>query len=259
MSGSIRLDVDDRVGTITIDHREKRNAIGPPLIERIIDTLGDLEAGGEVRTVVLTGAGTRAFSAGFDISYLGDDAEANDDEPGFDDLLRAVVSFPFPTIAMLNGSAYGGAVSLAAACDLRVAVDDATLAITPAKLGHIYTSEGIFEVMKLVGPANAAELLFTAAKVPAGRASEMGLLNEVVKRDELEPSTYAMAHRIAGNAPLSLMGMKRIIRAHLEHGRLTPAEQSWAAGIREEAMDSRDHREGVQAFREGRDPEFVGR
>lgn len=260
MTGTIRRETDGLVATVTIDNPEKRNALSPPLIERLIGAFDAFEGRDDIRTVVLTGVGEKAFSSGFDVSYFED---GSDDEgadwPTFVDLIETVSRFEYPVIAMINGSAYGGAVSLVAACDLRIAVEDAAFAITPATLGHIYTSDGIFEVMNHIGAANIKELLFTAEPIDSRRAFGMGLLNDVVERAELEERTYGMAERVSSNAPLSLVGMKKIVRAHLEHGSLTEAEREWAAALREEAMESRDHREGVEAFRENRQPEFEGR
>lgn len=263
MPGTVELEERDGIATITFDNQEKRNALGPPLIAEIINTMEELEDRDGIRTVVLTGAGEKAFSAGFDISYhqrnYSNETEIPEDEAGFNELAGLVKDFDFPVIAMINGGTYGGSMHLAAACDLRVAVEDAQFGITPAKLGMVYGSEAIHEVIIHVGPSNAKEFLFTAEFVDAERAYEMGFLNRVVPREELEQTTYDLAESISTNAPLSLTGMKEVIRALIEQGSLTDAERKWVQRLEDEAEQSRDHQEGVEAFMENREPEFVGR
>lgn len=263
MTGTVHLDERDAVATLTMDNREKRNALGPPLLAEILDTMRQLEGRDDVRTVVLTGAGEKAFSAGFDISYhqrnYSDEEEVPEDEEGFSELADLIKNFDVPVVAMINGGTYGGAMHLAAACDLRVAVEDAQFGITPAKLGMVYGDEAIYEVMIHVGPSNAKEFLFTGDFVDAERAYDMGFLNRVVPREELEETTYDLAESMSSNAPLSLTGMKEVIRALIDHGALTDTEQKWVQQLEEEAENSRDHQEGVEAFMENREPQFEGR
>lgn len=262
-SGSVHVEERDRVATIRFDNQEKRNALGPPILAKITREMEQLEERDDIRTVVLTGTGDKAFSAGFDITYhqrnYGEGPDVEEEEGDFADLAELVKNFDFPVIAMINGGTYGGAMYLIAACDLRIAVDDAQFGITPAKLGMVYGDEAIYEVMTHIGPANAKEFLYTGEFVDAQRAYDMGLLNRVVPREELEETTYEMAETIAGNAPMSLTGMKKIIRALVDQGALTPTEHKWAQELREEAKASKDHEEGVKAFMENRDPEFEGK
>lgn len=261
MSGTVDLEEQNGVATITFDNREKRNALGPPLLGEIIDTMEELEDRDGIRAVVLTGTGEKAFSAGFDISYheRNLEEEPDEEEASFDELCDLIKEFDYPVIAMINGGTYGGAMHLAASCDLRIAVEGANFGITPAKLGMIYGDEAIHEVMIHVGPSNVKEFLFTGEFVDAQRAYDMGFLNRVVPRDELEETTYDMAETIASNAPLSLIGMKEIVRALIDQGSLTDTEHKWAQELREESKESYDHEEGVKAFMENREPEFEGR
>lgn len=266
MPGEVYIDTDGHVATLTIDNTAKRNALGPPLIAEIAETLDELEERDDIRCLVITGAGEKAFSAGFDISYHQRNYEGGADAPefegeevGFGEMIDRIKYFDYPVIARINGGTFGGSMHLIAACDFRIAVDEAQFGITPAKLGMIYGGEAIGEIMAHIGPADVKELLFTAEFIDADRAYDMGLLNDVVPREELDDRAYGMAKTIASNAPLSLVGMKQIVRALMDKDSLTDAETSWAKKLEQEAEDSRDHQEGVEAFMENRDPEFEGR
>lgn len=256
MAGTVHVECEGHVLRLTIDHRQKRNALTPELLETIRDTLGAPPDG--VRVAVLTGAGEKAFSAGFDISRLGD-READQDPTVFREAVRSVADFEFPTVAAVNGDAVGGAFELIAACDLRVGVQDARFGLTPARLGLVYEAEGIRRVIDVVGAPNTRELLFTADLIDATRAREMGLLTRLVPRAELDETTEALTASIAENAPLSLSGTKRIIDAVLERRSLPDEEAAWATELRRESARSRDHQHAVEAFQAGETPEFEGR
>lgn len=262
MPGEIDLDTDGGIATITIDNQEKRNALGPPELAKLIDAVEEAESDDSVRCLVLTGAGEKAFSAGFDITYhqrnYGDGPDVQEDEGDFGDLVSRIKAFDYPVIAMINGGTFGGSMYLIAGCDLRIAVDEAQFGITPAKLGMVYGGPAIHEIMLHVGPANVRELLYTGEFIDAQRAYEMGLLNDVVPRAELESRTYGMAETIANNAPLSLMGMKKITRTLMEKTNLTDAEKRWSEQLELEAKESTDHELAVKAFMEGETPQFVG-
>lgn len=267
MAGSVDVTEAEGVCTITWDQREKRNALSPPLLERIHEALASVEDRDDLRCLVLTGAGDKAWSAGYDISEYDPESETEAShgysrEEGlslFSDVVDRVKYHDYPTLARINGGTFGGAMHLAAACDLRVAVRDAQFGITPAKLGLVYGGDAIHEIMSLIGPADVQEFLFTADFVDAERAYDMGFLNDVVDRAGLDDRVDELAGQIARNAPLSLVGMKRIVRALVDKGELSPTERDWAQELRDEAADSRDHEEGVTAFMEGREPEFEGR
>lgn len=258
MTGAIDTAFDDGICTVTIENDGRRNALSYSMVADLADAFDSLAADDDEHVVVLTGAGEEAFSAGFDLTT--DRSERTDAQrESWPRMIAAIEGHDYPTIAMLNGHTYGGAVEVAAACDLRIGVRDATFGITPAKIGLVYGGDAIARVMALVGPAKTKELLFTGEGIDAEHAYEIGLLNYVEERDALEARTYAIAETIASNAPLSLVCMKRIVGALLAKGRLTDAERRWIARLRDEAFASDDHTEGVAAFDEGRDPEFTGR
>lgn len=256
MTGTVHVDHEDHVLRLTIENPAKRNALTPEILSTLRDTLRDPPE--SVRVAVLTGAGERAFSAGYDITRLGD-RDRDENPTVFREAVRALAGFEYPTVARINGVAAGGGFELVTACDLRVGVADARFGLTPARLGLVYEAEGIRRVMDVVGGPNARELLFTADLVDAERAKEMGLLNRLVPREELDETTDELVETIAGNAPLSLSGSKRIIDAIQAERDLTGEAAEWADELRRESVTSRDHRHAVEAFEAGEEPEFEGR
>lgn len=254
MTGQVRTRKDGGVCTMTLDNEGKRNAISYPMMDELVGALESLDAADEDHVVVLRGAGEKAFSAGFDLSQ-----ERRTDDDSWDRMTAAVAAHDYPTIAMLDGVVFGGAVHLAATCDIRIGRPDARVGIPPAKLGIVYPPDAIERLVAIVGPAKTKELLFTGEPIDAEAAREVGFLNHLVPADELEAFTYDMAETIAGNAPLSLTGMKRIVDAVVEAGSLTDEDRAWAQSIRWESFGTRDYEEGTAAFAEGREPEFEGR
>ena len=255
MSGTLHTEISNGICTLTIENPDKRNALSPSILRSIETEVAAAERREDIRVLVLTGSGDQAFSSGYDISEF-EDADGDEGSRAFDDAVTSVYEFPYPTIAMINGDTYGGAMELIAVCNLRIAVDEATFAVTPAKLGLIYGDRGINQLMHHIGPANVQELLFTARSIDADRAAEMGLLNRVVDRSELEDETYGIAEDISNNAPKSLRGMKRIIQALLDKRSLSETEKEFVQRLQTEARESEDHEEGVRAFSEGREPTF---
>lgn len=255
MTGTIDVEQTNSICTITLENEGKRNAITYEMMEELIETITSLEETDDNYVVVIRGAGEKAFSAGFDLSQDRDP----DKEPLWQRVNNQIEGYEYPTIAMINGDTFGGAVELVASCDIRIAREGARFGITPAKIGIVYGPQAITRVINLVGAAKTKELLFTAEPIDAGHAHEIGLLNHLVTEEELESRTYDMAETIASNAPLSLKYMKQIISAIQANRELSETEIEWAMDLRQEAFDSRDHEEGVEAFSEGREPEFEGR
>lgn len=254
----ITIETKGRVGKITIKNPEKRNALSEDLLDELCNAVESLRDRDKIYVIVLTGVGERAFSSGLDISEFSED-DPLAGEYKLQRLLRLVENLKYPTIAKVNGDAVGAGFELVAACDLRIAAEDSRLGLTPAKIGIIPSDRAIRQVMTAVGPTNAKELLFTAKLINADRAHEMGLLNSVTDRSELDERVDTMAEDIASNAPLSLKGINTIIDALLDKKRLTQAEKDWAERLQKETFTSADHKEGRSAFKENRAPEFEGR
>jgi len=252
----------DNLALLVLNNPAKRNALNPDLLLDLIDALDRLR-GEDVRALVFRGAGEKSFCSGYDISAIPtrippEDFATRSPRNLVQEAIGLVEEFPLPTIAMLNGHAWGAGCELATACDLRVAVPEATFGMPPAKLGIIYSPRGLKRFLNLIGVANTKEMFFTARGVDAARALDMGLVNHVVPRGELDDFVFGLASDIAAGAPLALRGMKRVIAFCLAHD-LAPEDEAEATRLIAETFASEDLVEGQAAFLEGRKPRFKGK
>jgi enoyl-CoA hydratase/carnithine racemase len=262
-SGKLVLDRPaEAVARLEIRNPGKRNALDHEILDAIATTMGALDDGIETRCVIITGS-EGMFSAGYDIGDIPDEVFAEEAERlvahPFSRAIEAVERFPFPTVAAINGHALGGGLELAVTCDLRVAGAGYKLGMPPGKLGLIYSHTGIQKFLDATGPARTRELFFTGRNVSAERAEQTGLVHETVPREELERHTIDLAAEIAGNAPLSLTGNKRIIRELLTFRRLSENLEREVIELRMSSFRTEDFREGVKAFAEKRKPRWQGR
>ncbi len=258
------IEKQQRIGTIIINRPDRRNALSPLMLFKMAELLAELQKGDEIRCVVIRGAGDKAFSAGYDISDLPVDlspemAEAFRTKNPLRTALKAIIDFPYPVIAMINGHAIGAGCELAMTCDIRVAAEGAKLAMPPAKLGIVYHWGGVFQFINTAGLANAKEMFFTGRAYEAQRAREMGLVNYVVPAEKLVSFTYEMAQEISENAPLSLKGLKTIFNKYLFNQKVSPEDVREMEEIVDRAFHSEDIKEGQRAFQEKRKPVFKGR
>jgi methylmalonyl-CoA decarboxylase len=159
---------------------------------------------------------------------------------------------------MVEGSVWGGACDLSFVCDLAIGCETASFAITPAKLGVPYNCSGILHFLNLVGPRVAKEMFFTAEPVGAERALDVGILNHLVPREELEAFTFAMAHRIAANSPLAVGVIKEQLRILARSHPVSPDTFERIQALRRAVFESADYVEGKKAFLEKRKPVFTG-
>ena len=201
----------------------------------------------------------KVFSAGHDVEEL---PEPHRDPLGWDDplryLIREIENFPAPVIAMLEGGVWGGACETVFACDLIVAAPDVTFAVTPAKLGMPYNLSGMMTFLNAATPRIVHEMAFTAKPISAERAERLGMINNVVPKDELESFTMALASDIAANAPLSIAVMKEQLRILAAAKPMSPQGYERIQGLRRVVYDSLDYTEGIRAFKEKRTPVFRG-
>jgi enoyl-CoA hydratase/carnithine racemase len=259
-AGKLRLDEPaPHVSRLTIDNPAKRNALDHDILDALADVLPKLEA----RCLLLTAEG-KVFSAGYDIGALPRDdfaraAEAIVAHP-FTAAIEALDAYPYPVLAALNGHAIGGGLELALSCDLRVCSADARLGMPPARLGLVYSHTGLRKFLDAIGAPRTRELFFTARNVGAEEALSWGLVGEVVPADEVAARGVELAAEIAANAPLSLVGNKRVIRELLDAGgRLDARTEEELVALRDACFGSRDFFEGVRAFAEKRAPRWTGR
>jgi enoyl-CoA hydratase/carnithine racemase len=249
----------EHVARLTIANPAKRNALDQPILDAIAAAVPRLDA----RCLLLTGS-ERVFSAGYDIgdippSEFPQRAESLVAHP-FAHAIDALELHPYPTVAVLNGHAIGGGLEIALACDLRVAAETAKFGMPPAKLGLIYSHTGLRRFIDAVGVTRARELFLVGRNIDAPTALDWGLVNAVHPEDELEAAGLALAEEIAGNAPLSLAGNKRVIRELLAvESRLDPEVEAELVELRRSCFLSEDFREGVRAFAEKRRPRWKGR
>ena len=252
------------VGLLTFNRPERRNALSPQLLDELCGVLADWASDGAVRAVVITGAGDQAFSAGYDIRAIetvgpAGQSRAADGPRGtpFERALAAVRDFPYPTIAMINGHCFGGALHLALCCDLRIAADHISMGMPPAKLGVVYGAEGLWQFLQVLGSARTRELLFTGRAYRGAELRRLGIVEHWVEAAELASTAFALAEEISRNAPLALRGIKRILN-RLEDPALDPELQAEAGRLVAEAFGSADLKEGQAAFLEKRPPRFSG-
>jgi enoyl-CoA hydratase/carnithine racemase len=258
VSDKLQLDRPaDGVARLTIANPQRRGALDHEILDALARHARSLDA----RCLIVRGSGA-VFSAGYDIGNLEDQrfeesAERLVAHP-FHDAIEALEAYRYPVVGEINGHAIGGGLELALTCDIRVAARGAKLGMPPGRLGLIYSHTGLAKFIDACGVANTAELFFVGDNVGAERGARMGLVNEVVDRDELEERVLALASSIAANAPLSLEGNKRVIRA-LRARPLPPEVERELIALRESCFRSEDFREGVRAFAEKRRPVWRGR
>jgi enoyl-CoA hydratase/carnithine racemase len=261
MAGELLLDRPaDGVVRLTISNPAKRNALDHPILDAIAAALEDI---GDARVVLLTGV-DGMFSSGYDIGDIPDDVFAEEAERlvahPFAAALEALEGCEPPTVAALPGHTIGGGLELALACDLRVAADGILLGMPPAKLGLVYSHTGLRRFVQAIGAPRTRELFLTARNIDARTALSWGLVNEVVGAADLDDAALDLAEDIAANAPLSVRGNKRAIRALLAaEGPLDPEVERELVELREASFHSDDLREGVRAFGEKRPARWKGR
>jgi enoyl-CoA hydratase len=255
---TIRLDRDDAVAILTIDRQEKRNALSSTVRAEIIAVLDAIRDDADVRVVVITGAGDKAFIAGADIGEFAQRTPLEQRAAMSGRTVFAeIAAFPKPVIAMINGFCLGGGCELAMACDIRVASDTAKLGQPEVNLGIIPGGGGTQRLPRIVGTGQAMRLILSGEIIDAAEALRIGLVDLVQPAAELREKTLEMARTIAGKSPVALRMAKAAVRAAAEMP-LT-AGDAYETELFITAFSSDDRREGVTAFLEKRPPQFPGR
>ena len=258
MTDGLRVEIDGAVATLTLDRPEALNALTVPVKVALRQALEGLAGDGAVRAVILTGAG-RAFCAGQDLA----ERERPDAAPlevevreHYNPIIRAIRAMGQPVIAAVNGVAAGAGASLAFACDLRIAAEEARFVLAFSRIGLVPDSGATWFLPRLVGPAKAAELALVGDQVDAAEALRIGLVSKVVPGDQLLAEARALGERLAEGAPLALALTKEALHRSqtidLDEALEGEAKLQGIAGA------SADHAEGLAAFREKRPPRFTG-
>jgi len=246
------------IATLTLNRPDRHNAIRLGMYEALPGVLGEIDDDPSVKVLVVRGAGRKAFASGADISEFREVRANADSARDYNTRVsaaeRALESLSKPAIAMVHGYCVGGGCGLALACDLRFADDQASFAITPAKLGLVYSLDSTKRLVDVVGPSQAKWILMSGQRVDAERAREIGLADEVVPGDDLEKLTYEFAELLCTRAQFSVRATKQIVNLILA-GQTEDDETS--VELRNSSFDTEDYAEGVRAFLEKRRPHFT--
>jgi enoyl-CoA hydratase/carnithine racemase len=247
------------VGWLVLNNPERRNAVSLEMWQAIPEVLADFEADPQIRVVVLTGAGDKAFASGADISQFEKNRSSAEGVQRYEQLGDAAMSrlqsLDKPTLAMIRGYCLGGGLNIAVLCDLRIAAEDARFGIPAARMGLGYRAGAMKSLVELVGAPYAREIMITARQFSAEEALRMGLVHRVAPAGELEALTAEYCEMIAANAPLTMRTAKRVIREVTRKEYDAAACRAWV----KECFDSEDYAEGRRAFMEKRKPVFKGR
>lgn len=255
---AVTVETRGNVMLITINRPEARNAVNRFVHEGVGDALEAAEADSEIRCVIVTGAGDKSFCAGADLVALSRGESLAPDDPakqkwGFAGLVSHPISKP--VIACVNGHALGGGLEITLSCDLAVAVDTAQFGLPEPKRGLFAAAGGVFRLPEQLPKKIAMEMILTGDPISAARALELGLINAVAPREALLDTAFALAERIAVNAPLSVQASKRMAQGIVD-GHVAREDSAWAQNRAETRIvfTSEDSREGPKAFAEKRAP-----
>lgn len=255
---TITVEKHGAVAVLTINRPDKLNALSSQVHKDGVNALDELKGDSEVRVVVLTGSGEKAFIAGADISEFADHtAITQRDQFHERTLFNTIDTFPKPVIAMINGFCLGGGNELALACDIRIGSEKARFSQPEINLGIICGGGGTQRLARLIGEGRAMEMCLTGDMIDAATAHRFGLLNHVFPLDQLKDETMKIAQGIAEKAPIALQLTKEAVKF--------ASRSNLDEGLRREVdlfalcFSTEDKKEGVAAFLEKRKPEFKGR
>ena len=260
-SGLIRAETTGPIGWLIFDNQSKLNALSPGMYEDGLQVIEAYEADPAIKVVAMRGAGRRAFISGADITSFNktratpESAAAARAAPI--KLRHKLIHLEKPLIAMIYGYCLGGGLGMALNADMRFASSDSQFSVPAALRGIAYAPEGLKQLVDLVGPSAAKDIMFSGRRLKADEALRIGLINRVVDAEQLEAETIAYAETLAVNAPLSMRASKYFInQLGLEQAKRDEARME---AMQREAEKSEDFKEATQSFMEKRKPAFIGR
>lgn len=257
---SIQLEVtQDSVATLSIHNEHKHNAISVTMWKELAAHVAVIARSQSVRVVIVRGAGLTSFAAGADISSFEKErttATARHYDETTEEALSSLAALTVPTIAQIHGYCIGGGLSLALACDLRLADDLATFAVPAARLGLAYPPQSLERLVNTLGESSARYLLLSAQRIDAPTALRLGIVHEIHARDALDTRAIELATAIAALAPLSLSAAKLQLR-HRQLSRAQALSPDVLDAV-QSCLSSQDYQEGQRAFQEKRSPNFTG-
>ena len=258
MSDHLLVERQGAIATVVLNKPASHNAISIDMYRDLPGIVADLDADQGVKVVVVRGAGQKSFASGADISEFererGNAEAARNYNEHVAAAERAIEGLSKPTIAMVHGYCIGGGAGLALSCDIRFADERARFAITPAKLGLVYSLESTKRVVDLAGPSRAKWILVSGQQIQAERALQLGLFDELYPVEELERATYEFAELVTTRAQFSVRMGKEMVR-RIVAGQVADDEET--TGIRNSSFDTEDYAEGVRSFLAKRSPNFT--
>jgi enoyl-CoA hydratase len=255
---AVEIDIAGGIATITMNRPEALNAFTSDQLRAMIDALKQVRDDDDVRCVIITGAGERAFAAGADIKEMAGKSPEEGLEFGRlgHGAANAAESMPKPTIAAVNGFALGGGSEIALACDIRIASENAVFAQPEVSLGIPPGWGGTQRLTRLVGPGLAAEIIFTGRRVKADEALRIGLVNAVYPIDQLQAEARKLAESIVKNSPRAVAAAKSLMQLAF-NGQIASGLET-EVKLFAQSFGTADQREGMTAFVEKRTPNFTG-
>lgn len=255
---SLRYEISDKIAVVTLSALPL-NLLSAQMLRDLRDAMGDLEDREDLRCVIFTGEGKKAFCAGADVDEYSDPTidQLDESDVWSRGILTRLSNFPCPTIAAINGYALGGGLELALACDIRIASDNAKMGLVETKIGMIAGWGGSQRLPRIIGVAQAKRLMFTAEKISADKALTIGLVTDVFSQEQLLDEAVKLAEKIAYNSPVSNRLTKQAINFYMNQNIMEGLELERKCD--RAAYMSEDCKEGSLAFEEKRNPVYRNR
>jgi enoyl-CoA hydratase len=260
-AGTMKAEKEGSIGWITFDNPAHRNAVSMAMWQALRRIVDEFSADAGIHAIVVKGAGDKAFVSGADISEFAEKRSSPETVRSYnraaEEATEALKLARMPTIAMIRGFCIGGGMSVALACDLRIAAHGAKFGVPAARLGLGYEYKGVRKLVEVVGPSFAKEIFFTARQFSADEALAMGLVNRLVPEVDLEAFVRSYAQTVADNAPMTVASIKTIVEEVLKDE--STRDLTLCQRVVDRCFDSADYVEGRTAFVEKRKPVFTGR